>query len=311
MWFWFISLALFAWLAKYYYKFTHGICKSNARLTNKVAIVTGANSGIGYETAKDLANRGAKVILACRDQTKGIAAIDAIIKETGNKEVYFQPLDLSSLASVRNFAKAIEAQETRLDILVNNAGTGKLDNSLTEDKLPIEMQVNHFGPFLLTVLLLPLLKSSGSSRIVNVSSVMHYFGNIDLDKIHLPAKNAFNHSRVYANSKLANILFTKELHQRLSGSRVTVNCLHPGAVNTEIFRNQPRFVRSIFRFFFKTPWEGAQTSIYLAVSEEVEGVSGKYFVDCEEATVSSKARNSLLATRLWERTETLVSRYME
>lgn len=286
-----------------YYRLSTGKCTSKAKLNNKVVIVTGANTGIGFETAKDLALRGAKVILACRDQGRGTAARDRIISATGNNNVIYKQLDLASFKSVRAFAADILKTETALHILINNAGTGKLDNSLTEDNLPVEMHINYFGPFLLTNLLLPLIKSSSPSRIVNVSSVMHRWGKIDLANIHKQATSWLKHSRVYSNSKLTNVLFTKKLSRNLEGSGVTVNCLHPGAVSTDIFRRQPKLTRFLIGLFFKTSVQGAQTQIYLAVAPELKNITGKYFVDCVEMTPSCAARDEQLADDLWELSE--------
>ncbi|XP_063544336.1 retinol dehydrogenase 11-like [Cydia strobilella] len=285
---------------KVYNKMTSGKCTCKTKLNNKVVIVTGANTGIGFETAKDLARREAKVILACRDQVKGIRARDDIIKATGNHNVVYKQLDLASFKSVRTFASQILETETHVHILIHNAGTGKLDNSLTEDDLPVEMQINHFGPFLLTKLLVPMIKTSSPSRIINVSSLLHRYGTIDLDNIHKPAKSWLQHSRVYSNSKLANVLFTKRLSRDLLGTGVTVNCLHPGAVSTDIFRHQPALSRFLISLVFKTPEEGAQTTIHLAVSPGLCDVTGKYFSDCVETASSCRSEDNELSDKLWE-----------
>ncbi|KAL0818894.1 hypothetical protein ABMA28_008210 [Loxostege sticticalis] len=292
---------------KLYQKWSCGMCTSDARMTGKVVIVTGANTGIGFETAKDLARRGARIILACRDEGRGTTAMHKIIETTQNKNVVFKQLDLASLKSVRAFAEDVIRTEPAIHVLVNNAGTGKLDNSLTEDSLPIEAQINHFGPFLLTTLLLPLIKASAPSRIVNVSSLLHKVGKVDPESFHKPAKNSIQHMRVYSNTKLANMLFTRKLSRDLEGSGVTVNCLHPGAVSTDIFRDKYAISRFFIKLLFKTSFEGAQTSIYLAVAPELENVSGKYFVDCQEAVPSKSAVDDKLADELWELSERVVA----
>lgn len=289
-----------------YQKWTCGMCTCTAQMTDKVVVVTGANTGIGYETALELARRGAKVILACRDKDRGQSAMKKIINASGNKRVIFKQLDLSSFDSVRTFADDILRAETAIHVLINNAGTGKLDNSLTADKLPIEAQVNHFSPFLLTKLLLPLIQTSAPSRIVNVSSLLHKVGKVDPENFHKPAKNAFEHMRVYSNTKLANMLFTRKLSNDLKDSKVTVNCLHPGAVNTDIFRHKPRLIRVLISMVMKTPYEGAQTSIHLAVAPELENVTGKYYVDCCEAVPSKAARDDELAEKLWDLSERVI-----
>lgn len=294
------AIILILLIIKIYQKLTLGICTSNDRMDDKVVIVTGSNTGIGYETAKDLAQRGAKVILACRDFNKGMTARDNIIKATGNQNVHFKPLDLASFESVNEFVNDILESESKLDVLINNAGTGNAGNFLTVDSLPYEAQVNHFSPFLLTIRLLLLLKKSAPSRIINVASIMHNAGKIDIECFDKPARNALERTRVYSNTKLANILFTRQLSQVLRGSGVTVNCLHPGAVNTEIFRDNNFILKFLISIFFKTAKEGAQTSIYLAVAREVDYVSGKYFSECKEKRPSLHAENNELAKKLWK-----------
>lgn len=293
---------------KLYNVLTAGTCRSQKQLNGKTAIVTGGNTGIGKETALDLARRGAKVILACRDLKKGKIARDEIIARSNNSEVEIRHLDLSSLASVRKFAKDIISTETHLEILVNNAGAGGLGGKRTADDLQIGMQVNHFGPFLLTCLLVALLKKSAPSRIVMVSSLMHKYAKFDLDNLN--SEKWFNDIQVYNCSKLANILVANELSRKLNGTGVTVNSLHPGVVGTDLARRMPQFIFHIVKFMIsfisKNPELGAQTSIYLAVSEEVEGVSGKYFSDCKEATMSKEALDEGLAKKLWEKSEALV-----
>ncbi|XP_067000508.2 retinol dehydrogenase 11 isoform X2 [Anabrus simplex] len=293
---------------KIWYKATMGECRSKKRMNGKTVIVTGANSGIGKETARDLARRGARVILACRNLKLGKEAQDEIIETTGNKNVVLYKLDLASLSSVREFARTVIKMESRLDVLVNNAGAGGLPNKKSVDGLQILMQVNHFGPFLLTILLLDLLKKSAPSRIIMVSSLMHHFSTLKVDNLNY--EKSFSGMMNYADSKLANILMANELARKLKGTGVTSNSLHPGVVMTHLWRQLPslaRVIKQIARIFFKTSLEGAQTSIYLAVSEDVEGVSGKYFVDCKEAYMSRAARNEQLAKKVWEKSEELVS----
>lgn len=291
---------------KIYDKLTYGECTCDTSLKGKVVLVTGSNTGIGFETAKDLALRGARVILACRDMRRGEKARDEIIKNTGNREVVLKKIDLCSFDSIRKFADDFLKTESRLDVLINNAGTGNLDNRLTEDNLPIETQINHFGPFLLTVLLLPLLKSSAPSRIINVSSVLHRVGSIDLDIFDKQAKNKLKSFRVYSDTKLANVLFTLKLSEMLKGTGVTANCLHPGAVSTDIFRNANSLWRFIVWLLFRTPKQGAQTSIYLAVAPELVETTGKYFSDCREVVPSKRGQDKVMADKLWELSERVV-----
>ncbi|KAJ8727561.1 hypothetical protein PYW07_001680 [Mythimna separata] len=316
MLFFIISLALINILIisaiKVYCKLTTGICKCSNHLVGKTTIVTGGNKGIGYETAKNLAERGARVLLACRNEGLGIAARDKIIKTTGNTDVHYRNLDLSSLASVRAFADGVIKTEKRLDILVNNAGVFDVPNIKTEDGLSLAAQTNHFGPFLLTNLLLPLLKTSAPSRIVSVSSGAHKNGKVEFDNLNAEKETTESYSmlNMYANTKLFNILMTVELERILKGTGVTANCLHPGVVETEILQLKSRLVQLLLplvKYFFKDSWEGAQTSIYLSVSREVDGVSGKYYADCRETKVMTKlAEDKNLARKLWEVSEKLV-----
>ena len=213
----------------------------NAKITGKVVIVTGANTGIGKATVLDLAKRGGKIYLACRSEEKGIAALNEIKEATGNENLHFLALDLTSLDSVREFSKKFHELETRLDILINNAGLlSPLER--TKEGFEINMGVNHLGHFLLTNLLLDLLKVSAPSRIVVVSSDLHRVGNIDKENFNSD-KSFAGSVRAYGNSKLANILFTRKLSKMLQGTGVTVNSLCPGAVNTEATRYLNWFVR--------------------------------------------------------------------
>lgn len=294
-----------------YTKLTCGICKSSKHLVGKTVIVTGGNIGIGFETAKNLADRGARVLLACRNEGRGTAARDKIIETTGNQNVHYRHLDLTSLQSVRNFADDIIKNEERLDVLINNAGIyGSELNEKTEDGLLLGMQSNHFGPFLLTNLLLPKLKSSAPSRVVNVSSMAHKRGTVDLNNLNAEndTEETFKRTNVYSASKLCNVLMTIELAHRLKGTGVTANSLHPGVVDTDILTSIPVLKHAVplAKAFLKNPWEGAQTTIYLAVAPEVASVTGRYFVDCREAESSSEAQDTAKARKLWDISERLV-----
>ncbi|CAH0407413.1 unnamed protein product [Chilo suppressalis] len=300
---------VFVGLVKVYQKLTCGFCKSSAHMVGKVVIVTGGNCGLGLETAKDLANRGARVILACRSVAKANAAVEKITKETGNTDVHFRQLDLTSLRSVREFCAKIVKTEKRLDVLINNAGAGGLGNHVTSDGIHVGMQVNYFAPFLLTCLLVPLMKSSAPCRIVNVSSMIHKYGELDFENLNM--EKYWSDYLVYANSKLFLNLMTLELSDRLKGTGVTVNALHPGVSATNIFRNIPSdFLRKIIEkgisFMFKSPWEASQTAIYLAVAPELREVTGKYFVDCWESKPSKLSLDKEQAKRLWDESERLV-----
>uniref|UniRef100_A0A2A4J7S1 Retinol dehydrogenase n=1 Tax=Heliothis virescens TaxID=7102 RepID=A0A2A4J7S1_HELVI len=281
-----------------------GVCKSNASLDGKVALVTGGNQGIGLETARGLAARGATVVIACRDKDKSAQAIADIIATTGNKNIEFRRLDLASFNNVRQFAEDFNKSYDRLDILVNNAGCGGYRFNLTEDRVNDVMQINYFGPFLLTNLLIDKMKASKPSRIVIVSSCLHYIGKLHPDEIRYGGKGVLNQWLLYPKSKLCDVLWTKALAKRLPEG-VTVNCLHPGAVKTDIFKKLPFVISKTVDvlmdlFACKTPKEGAQTTLHLCVAEELENVTGKYFMECEEAGYSSMADDDDLVEAVWD-----------
>ncbi|XP_054825927.1 retinol dehydrogenase 12 isoform X2 [Eublepharis macularius] len=267
-----------------------GVCKSTVKLIGKVAVITGANTGIGKETAKDLAQRGARVILACRDMAKGEAAACEIQTTTGNQHVIAKKLDLADSKSIREFAENFLRDEKELHILINNAGVMMCPYSKTADGFEIQLGINHFER----------LKQSAPARIINVSSLAHRAGKIRFHD--LQSEKSYNRGLAYCQSKLANILFTRELAKRLQGTGVTVNALHPGSVRTELTRHITiiNSLWSMIHFFLKTPQEGAQTSVYCAVAEELQSVSGKYFSDCKPAYVSAEGRNEETAIQLWK-----------
>ncbi|NWI16189.1 RDH12 dehydrogenase, partial [Crypturellus soui] len=287
-----------------------GQCKSTAKLDGKVVIITGANTGIGKETARDLARRGehplviAVVILACRDIAKGEAAANEICAETGNQQVIVKKMDLADTKSIREFAENVLAEEKELHILINNAGVMLCPYSKTADGFEMHLGVNHLGHFLLTFLLLERLKQSAPARIVNVSSLAHHGGRIRFHDLH--GEKSYNRGLAYCHSKLANVLFTRELARRLqgkslSGAGFTANSLHPGSVCSELVRHSVimTWLWKVFSFFLKTPREGAQTSVYCAVAEELDSVTGQYFSDCQPAYVSPRGRDDETAKKLW------------
>ncbi|XP_058281119.1 retinol dehydrogenase 13 isoform X3 [Hylobates moloch] len=215
---------------------TGGACPSKATISGKTVIVTGANTGIGKQTALELARRGGNIILACRDMGKCEAAAKYIRGETLNHHVNARHLDLASLKSIREFAAKIIEEEERVDILINNAGVMRCPHWTTEDGFEMQFGVNHLGHFLLTNLLLDKLKASAPSRIINLSSLAHVAGHIDFDDLNWQTRK-YNTKAAYCQSKLAIVLFTKELSRRLQGSGVTVNALHPGVARTELGRH--------------------------------------------------------------------------
>lgn len=297
-------------VVKVYNKATCGQCHSYRSLRGKTVLVTGANRGIGKEVALDMAMRGAKVILACRNLKEGQKTVEEIVKRTGNKKVGVRQVDVASLASVRKVAEELNKRESRLDILVHNAGVGGIrPRTMTVDNLELTFVTNCLGPFLMTTLLLGLLKKSAPASIIFLSSVSHFFGKIEMDNLN--GEKNYNHILSYANSKLAVLLYTKELAKRLVGTNVKVNCVHPGLVDTNLYRHLVFPLRWIIRCFIKvfckSSKEGAQPVIYLAVSKEVENVSGKYFADCKVAKESVKASDMVVAKQLWEASERMVT----
>lgn len=293
-------------LVKAYNKITCGMCHSFRSMRGKTVIITGANGGIGKEITLDMALREAKVIMACRNLASSREVAEEVIRRTGNHKVVVKYLDLSSLSSVRTFAEDILKSESRLDVLIHNAGVaGIKSKTQTSDNLELMFATNYVGPFLLTNLLSDLLKKSAPARIVHVASIVYMFGKIRFDNLN--SEKSYNRYLTYCNTQLALLLITKELGSRLQGSGVTVNALHPGMVDTDIFRHLFFLLRWIIKLnmwlFFKTPKEGAQTAIFLAISEKVEGVTGKYFADCKEKKEFRKACDMEVAKRLWEESE--------
>ncbi|XP_019935600.1 retinol dehydrogenase 13 [Paralichthys olivaceus] len=287
------------------------VCRSKVRLDGKTVLITGANTGIGKETAVDMAQRGARVILACRDMTRACIAADDIRQKSGNGNVVVKKLDLSSLQSIRDLAKDVEENEEHLDILINNAGIMMCPQWKTEDGFEMQFGVNHLGHFLLTNCLLDLLKKSAPSRVVIVSSLAHEKGHINFDDINLDKD--YEPKKSYRQSKLANVLFCRELAARLQGTGVTVYSLHPGVIRTELGRHiLPTFsllVRIIAKpitMLLKNPWEGAQTTIYCAVDESLANVSGLYYSDCAPKTPAPQALDDAAAKKLWDLSASMV-----
>ena len=283
-------------------------------LEDRTCLVTGATSGIGLETAKGLAREGARVLIVGRDPARGEAARREIARQTGNDRVELVLADLASLREIRKLADEVRSRCEALHVLVNNAGVVQMRRELTVDGFESTFAVNHLAYFALTNLLLDLLRRSAPARVVSVSSDAHQFGQVDWDDLQserryrgLPLVSAM---RVYGTSKLLNILFTRELARRLEGSGVTANCLHPGAVATRLGANNGavgRVVTSLLRPFMLTPTDGAQTSIFLASSPDVTGVSGAYFARGREARCSRAWRDAAAARRLWEVSAELAS----
>jgi len=288
------------------------VCESSVTLQGKVVVITGANTGIGKETARDLARRGAEVHMLVRNKERGEAAKKDIETDVGG-EVFVHYLDLASLESVRDCSKLLKKKLDRIDILINNAGVMATPEWRTKEGFELQFGTNHLGHFLLTTELLPLLRKAGNARVVVVSSSGHAMGTMEFDDLNWRSR-PYDSLAAYGQSKLANILFAKELARRESilGSGVTTYSVHPGIVKTELFRHAIETfgplanLGKVFIPLYKTAKSGAQTSICCAVDTELEGQTGKYYKDCQEAVNSPEADNMEDARRLWEISQLMV-----
>ncbi len=277
-------------------------------MTNKNVIITGGNAGIGLATSIHLAKRGANISIVTRNKEKAVAAVEQIKAASGNKNVKYFITDLSSQKSVRKVAAEIKHEVDVIDVLINNAGGVFPEFKLTEDGLERTIATNHFAYFLLTNLLLNNIKKSDFARIVNVASRAHEDAKINFDSF-TQNKNYFIF-RAYGQSKLANVLFSNELARRLKDTNVTVNSLHPGFVQTDIGNKGTQwYAKLVWTLMTKlravSTDEGAATSIYLATSDEVKGVSGKYFSESKEKKPQPLALDESLQKQLWEVSERL------
>jgi retinol dehydrogenase 12 len=271
-----------------------------SELSGKTVLITGFTQGIGKETALGLAKKGASLVLVARDAARAEAAANEV-RAAGGGAVEVMLADLSSQASVRKLAADFLARHDRLDVLLNNAGGINTSRKVTGDGLEMTFAVNHLAYFLLTNLLLDVLRASGDARIVNVASEAHKQGRIHFDDLQL--EKGYGGFKAYGQSKLANILFTRELARRLAGTKVTANSLHPGVVRTGFGRGDGGLLAwgvKIAGAFFLSPEQGAATSIYLASSPEVAGVTGKYFAKSREKSPSRRAQDDDTAHKLWD-----------
>ncbi len=276
-------------------------------MRGKVCVVTGASSGIGRATAHGLARRGARVVLVCRSEARGAPVAEEIARPGCGGSATLLLADLASQRQVRAVAADIRTRFERLDVLINNAGVaGARPRQATGEGLERTFAVNHLAPFLLTTLLLDRLKASAPARVIALSSAAHRFFPLDFDD--LQGERRYSPFGAYARSKLANVLFTHELARRLEGTGVTANCLHPGVVATNIFRDSPRVLRALFAGpLALSPERGADTVLHLAAAPEAAGVSGRYFVRRRPVRPSRAARDAAAARRLWQASEALTA----
>lgn len=277
--------------------------QSNAQsLVGRVALITGANTGIGLVTARELAARGAHVFVACRSPEKGRAAVEEIVKATGNEKVELLELDLGDFESIRSCARAFLARDLPLHLLINNAGLAGT-KGMTRSGFEMAFGTNHVGPFLLTQLLLDRIKQSAPARIVTVASRAHTrVSGINWDNVRQPTKGKAGLPE-YGASKLANVLFSAELGRRLAGTGVTTYALHPGVVATDVWREVPALIRPLIKLMMISTEEGAATTIYCATSPEVSGQTGLYYDKCRVKAASLPGQDAALAAELWRRSE--------
>lgn len=280
-------------------------------MRGKTVLITGGNSGIGKATAIQLAQMGASVCITSRNEKKAQKAIVEIMKKSGSQNISYLIGDLSSFESIHNMADQFLSEHRRLDVLVNNAGIFLGDLKHTKEGYEMQFGVNHLGHFLLTKLVLPLLKKTHYPRVVNVSSIAYMHGEIDFDNLK-GEKEDYSAIKAYARSKLANVLFTREFAKR--HPEVSANCLHPGVVRTPLANKGSKWYISLFWTMYKpfmfTPEKGAKTSVYLATSERLNGITGQFFDEkqCRRNLVS-RGRDTTVSARLWEYSERAVSSY--
>ena len=274
-------------------------------LKGKIAIVTGANSGMGMATAQALSDKGATVIMLCRSEERGRRAI-ALLTEEKDRKLDLMICDLGDFSSIRSFAHNVKERYPQVDILVNNAGFISLDRQETKEGIERQFGINHLGHFLLTTLLLDRMPAG--SRIVNVASGAHKVGRIHFDDINL--RHGYNVVKAYSQSKLANVLFTRELAARVKDRGITVNCCHPGAVATNMGVDREtgfgKTITGLLKPFFLTPVEGAATAVYLASDESAGHITGGYFYRCRIAKSSKRSKSRKLAKKLFELSEEMV-----
>ncbi|XP_044756730.1 retinol dehydrogenase 14-like [Coccinella septempunctata] len=296
-------LVLFRW-------FTGKRSDNVSCLIGKTAIVTGGNEGIGFAIVLLLASRGCKVIIA--DKASAETSVEKAKKLTKNNEIYSRHLDLSSFASIRSFAEDIKMSETKIDILINNAGVNAIKRFITEDGLGSTMQINYFGAFLLTHLLLDTLKAAEQARIIFAGSIFAFFNNLSVDNLEGTDMSSQFVFKAYCNSKYCNIFAAQEFGERLKNTNITVYAADPGVIKTRIFEYKTkytiqRFLKTLLLWIFGSePMVGAQTAFHLAASEEMKGKTGEIYVLCKPWTKLWNMRDPEFSKQIWEKSEILV-----
>ena len=275
-------------------------------MKDKIVLITGANSGIGKETTGALAKKDATIVMACRNLEKAESVCEMIKAESGNTNIEVLKLDLSSFNSIRNFAQEFSARYHQLNVLINNAGIFCMKREETEEGFEKTIAINYLGPFLLNYELLPILEKTSEARIINLSSDAHFSGDLDLNDLHFKRRK-YSGFKAYASSRLATVFFTQELVERVKEKDIMVNSLHPGHVDTnmwDLWGAQRRWYHSLLnglmKLFLISAEEGAKTSIYLASSCEVKGITGKYFAKKRIKAASKKCSDIKLQKELWQ-----------
>lgn len=274
-------------------------------MDKKVCLITGCNTGIGKETAIELAKKSYKILMVVRDSEKSKEAFEEIKSKSGNNNVELFLSDLSLQSSIRNVVKGIKKKHNVIDVLINNAGVIKRKEEETKEGIELTLAVNYFGTFLFTNLLVPLIEKSKCGRIINVSSEMYKKGKVDVNN--LTSIKKFNGNQIYSNSKLLVAFFTKELSNRLGDKNITVNCVHPGVVGSDVFREYPKIVNRILNIFTSSTTEGAKPSIYLATSDEVNNITGKYFYKTKVKPFIKLLDDDTLSKKIWEESGRITS----
>jgi NAD(P)-dependent dehydrogenase (short-subunit alcohol dehydrogenase family) len=270
----------------------------------KIALITGCNTGIGKITAIELAKEGYEIAMLVRDSEKSRAAREEIKAASGSDRVQLFYVDLASLASIRQAAEQVKQQFSKIDLLINNAGILKKKKVPSTDGFELSIAVNYLAPFYLTQLLLPLVKKAESARIINLSSEMYKRGKVLIDQQF--ESEPFDGIQAYADAKLLLVYFTKSLAKRLADHSITINALHPGVVNTDVFREYPKWLSGLVGLFITSPQKGAQPTLYLATSEEVKDITGAYFNKQQRAETIPKANDEELGEKIWAKTEAII-----
>ncbi|MEE4287671.1 MAG: SDR family oxidoreductase [Mariniphaga sp.] len=271
-------------------------------MENKICLITGCNSGIGKVTAIELAKKGFEIIMLVRDSEKSRMAYEEIKSASGGK-VTLKYVDLASLDSIKKISEEITSQYERIDVLINNAGIFKRKFGKSADSFEMTLAVNYFATFALSILMIPLLEKSKQARIINLTSELYKRGKVNLDNDFAIEK--FNGNKAYPNSKLLVVYFTRELSKRLASKNITVNCVHPGVVGTDVFREYPKWFAKFLNLVISKPAEGAKPTIFLASSEDLINTTGKYFCKSKPKEIDKIANDSDLMEKIWVKTEEL------